>query len=106
MAKIEGHENVCVAWDHYCRAQGGVSCGRNALIKLAMMTPDTLGLFGDPASPHPCGVETTSHEKYLDPHNAENQLTITVHWVAESKRYDWVITSRNDRPALEGDRFF
>ena len=42
-----------------------------SLIKLAMMTPDSLGLYGDPASPRPFGVETSVQEDYLDPHNAE-----------------------------------
>ena len=43
VAGIEGRKNASVAWDQYCRAQGGVFCGRHARIKLAMTTPETVG---------------------------------------------------------------
>ena len=46
VAVIEGRENASVAWDHYCKAQGRVFCGRDARIKLAMLTPEKPGVMG------------------------------------------------------------
>lgn len=39
MAHIDGHESACVAWDRYCMAQGGPTCGRGVAISLTMVRP-------------------------------------------------------------------
>lgn len=56
--QCDGDEIATVAWDAYCRAQGGTACGRAAAIKLAMRQADTLGRYGDAQAPRPVGVET------------------------------------------------
>lgn len=58
-----------MAWDHYCKAQGGVFCGRDAQIKIAMLTPEKLGRYGDEPTPRPYGVETIALEAYANPLN-------------------------------------
>ena len=102
VAVREGRENASVAWDQYCRAQGGVFCGRKSLIKLAMYTPDSLGIYGDPAPPRAFGVETEALENAQDLIGASGPTTRLVHWVIESERHAWVIISRNKRkPPVE-----
>ncbi|ARV18493.1 hypothetical protein AEP_01547 [Curvibacter sp. AEP1-3] len=105
IAVIEGRDNASAAWDEYCRAQDGPFSGRRAPIKLAMYSSEKLGMYGDPASQKPFGVETTAFETYADPNSAGNSLVRAVYWVVESKRLTWEITSRNNRPALIGEQF-
>ena len=62
-ATFGGRENKSAAWDQYCHAQGGVLCGRQALIKLAMRSPEKLGIYGEESSPRPYGVKTTAEER-------------------------------------------
>ncbi|WP_350340391.1 replication endonuclease [Roseateles aquae] len=54
----DGDERETVAWDDYCRAQGGMGIGREACIKLAKRAPDGLGRYGDAMQPRPYGIET------------------------------------------------
>lgn len=93
VAVIEGRENASVAWDQYCRAQGGVHCGRKAHIKLAMVTRESVGQYGDPASPRPYGVETEAMEPSYDRKNRTAMRL--VHWLVQSTRHEWTIVSRN-----------
>jgi len=101
VAMLEGRTAQSVAWDHYCKAQGGVFCGRRALIKVSMLTPDTLGRYGDPATPRPIGVETVSMETVPVSWNPGTWMTRTVHWIVESSRHVWEIVTRGAR-ALHG----
>lgn len=87
MARIEGHESACVAWDRYCMAQGGPTCGRGAAISLTMVRPEKLGRYGDEATPRPVGVETTSLESLPLETSPWIGLQRTVHWVVESTRH-------------------
>jgi hypothetical protein len=105
IAVIEGRENASVAWDEYCRAQDGPFSGKRAPIKLAMRTTEKLGIYGDPASQKPFGVETTVLETYLDPRSPADSLVRAIQWIVESKRLTWEIKSRNQRPTLAGEKF-
>lgn len=89
MNEIEGKTKPAVSWDLYCKAQGGVFCGRNARIKLSMAEPQGTGQYGDAASPRPFGVETTS----MAMHGSEERL---VHWIVESTRHVWEFVRRQD----------
>lgn len=98
VAVIEGRENASVAWDHYCKAQGGVFCGRDARIKLAMLTPEKLGRYGDEPTPRPYGVETTALETYAVPWNPGTWADRTVYWLVESSRHEWeIVRPRTER---------
>lgn len=100
VAVIEGRENASVAWDRYCRAQGGVFCGRDYLIRLTMQEqPEKLGRYGDPAGPRPVGVETSHLETYTPAHMAHIGGTAVrrVFWEVESNRHEWVIVGRAGR---------
>jgi hypothetical protein len=103
VATLEGHEGASVAWDHYCMAQGGPGCGRNARIKLAMRFPEKMGIYGDQASAKPFGVETTVLESYQAPGSQEPSDVRAVHWIVESERRVWEIVGRNKPPALVGE---
>lgn len=97
--QIEGKEGNSVAWDRYCRAQGGAFSGRKARIQLAMREPDSLGTYGDGASLRPYGVTTFAIECASDPtHPGEISLRF-VPWTIESTRREWEIVSPNKRNA-------
>ncbi len=88
---IEGRDRASVAWDRYCKAQGGVFCGRNARIKLAMLVPETLTRYGEDPAPRPYGVETTSIELYASPDAQQTITSRVVYWIAKSARHTWEI---------------
>ena len=101
VAKIEGRENASVAWDRYCKAQGGVSCGRAARIKLTMITPDRLGRYGDDATPRPVGVETTDIEAWPVPWMPGQFFRRVIQWQVESSRHVWEIVRNTERLLIE-----
>jgi hypothetical protein len=107
VAVIEGKENASVAWDHYCKAQGGVFCGRDYRIKISKQEVEGLGRYGDPLPPKPIGLETTSLETYTPAHmawmNPPGRATRVVHWFVESVRHVWEIVGRMGRAI--GNRF-
>lgn len=99
VAVFEGRANASVAWDRYCRAQGGVFCGRAYRIRVSMLEqPEKLGRYGDPAGPRPVGVETTSVEIWVPPWMAHmtppGESARVVVWEVESTRHEWVILGR------------
>lgn len=97
VAVLEGRENASVAWDRYCRAQGGVFCGRDYRIRITQIEqPEKLGRYGDPAGPRPVGVETSALETYTPAHMAHmgGQAQRRVYWFVESTRHEWVIVGR------------
>lgn len=105
LAVIEGRDNASVAWDSYCKAQGGVFCGRDYRIRIAMQETDGVGRYGEPLGPKPVGVETTSIELYTPAHMAHMgkvNATRVVHWFIESARHVWEIVGRMGRSALNG----
>jgi Bacteriophage replication gene A protein (GPA) len=106
VAVLEGRENASVAWDHYCKAQGGVSCGRDAKIKLAMLKPEKAGRYGDDAALRPFGVETTSLGQYLVAGTSAEMEERTVVWIAESERHFWEIVRRSPTDSSESDFLF
>lgn len=101
LAKIEGRDNASVAWDHYCKAQGGVFCGRDYRIRIATQPVEGVGRYGDPIEPRPIGVETTSLETYTPDHMAwmspPGRAVRVVSWVVESVRHVWQIVGRTAR---------
>ena len=103
VATLEGHEGASVAWDHYCMAQGGPCCGRQARIKLAMRIPKEQGIYGDDASAKAFGVETTVLESYQVPGSEKSLGVRTVLWIVESERHAWEIVGRNKLPVLAGE---
>jgi hypothetical protein len=104
-AVIEGRENASVAWDHYCKAQGGVFMGRAYRIRISTVERDGLNQYQEPLPPEPVGVETVSREDYTPDHmkwmNPPGRATRLVHWFAGSTRHRWEIVARKSRGALE-----
>lgn len=88
----DSDERETVAWEAYCRAQGGMGIGREAAIKLAMRAPSDLGRYGDAMQPRPFGVETLGA-------SAPSEALRT--WVVESVRLVWSI----ERPQVQARRF-
>ncbi len=80
----DGDERETVAWDEYCRAQGGMGVGREACITLAKRLPDGLSRYGDAMQPRPFGVETVG----VPAHGANDQRRT---WLIESARHVWSI---------------
>lgn len=92
----DGDDTATVAWDAYCRAQGGTTCGRRAAIKLAMREADGLGRYGDAATARAFGVQTTDvPTTTADPSPAENAPARL--WVVESDRRIWTIERKPGR---------
>lgn len=83
----DGDETATVAWDAYCRAQGGIACGRRAAIKLTMRETETLGRYGDAAQPRPVGVETWGLHAFDELAGAQEARC----WQVESERRAWTI---------------
>ncbi len=104
-AVIEGRENASVAWDRYCKAQGGVFMGRAYRIRIATVEREGQGRYGEPLPPAPVGVETVSREEYTPAHmawmNPPGRATRLVSWFVESTRHAWEIVTRKTRAALE-----
>lgn len=82
------------AWDGYCKAQGGVFCGRKALIKISMVQPEGVNRYGEEAAKRPIGVETVSYEAYRPDPAQSDTATRAVHWIVESERHVWEVTRR------------
>lgn len=86
----DGDEIATVAWDQYCRAQGGATCGRAGTIKLATRPAESVGRYGDSSQPRPIGVKTvglptaSTGAAHSDAQSART-------WLVESDRRTWVI---------------
>jgi hypothetical protein len=83
----DGDETATVAWDDYCRAQGGIACGRAAAIKLTIRETAAPSRYGDVGQPRPVGVETWA----LNTFNAEGGAQTAHRWRVESERRAWTI---------------
>lgn len=88
--QCDGDEHATVAWDKYCRAQGGVECGRNTTIKMAMRPPETLGRYGDAAGLRPYGVQTSGTPSTEKPSQGDACKPART-WIFESERRTWLI---------------
>lgn len=99
LAVIEGRENASVAWDRYCKAQGGVFVGRAYRIRISRAEVEGVGRYGEPLGAKPVGVETVSRELYTPEHMAwmGGKAERLVHWFVESVRHAWEIVSRAGR---------
>jgi hypothetical protein len=85
IAKVEG-ANASVAYDRYTKAQGGVFCGRQYRIKVALQEADEKGRYGEKRAPRPIGVETI--EKKRDGIIPDGRI---VNWLVRSVRHVWEI---------------
>lgn len=99
--EVKGRQGLCVAWDRYCEAQGGVFCGRKARIKLMMFAPEKLGRYGDEQAARPVGVETCAAELMSTAADAGTAYRL-VYWSAASTRHAWEIV-RKAQPAAQGE---
>jgi hypothetical protein len=92
----EGHDGGAAArsasWERYCKAQGGVFCGRGARIKLMKAEAENLGRYGDDPALQPVGVETLQHTMRRDSGNRLVECVIV--WAVESVRHVWKIARR------------
>lgn len=107
VAVIEGKENACVAWHHYCDAQGGVFCGRGYSIRLDMQEQEGLNRYGEEKAARPVGVYTSGIEEWIPPWMAHMHppalIPRRVEWFVESSRHVWEIVVRkrsNESSAL------
>jgi hypothetical protein len=91
VAMLEGRQDASVAWDHYCKAQGGVFCGRDALIKLTMVEGEKLGRYGDDPARRPVGVETIERRVCEVESNPGTCAELVIVWAVESVRHSWEI---------------
>jgi hypothetical protein len=89
-AVFEGRDNASVAWDHYVHAQGGVDCGRNYRVRVAKVSGDKIGRYGELGAPQIVGIEYFEVAKVRDAiGNWIDVLPRTV--TVESKRFTWEI---------------
>lgn len=96
-AVIEGRDNASVAWDHYCKAQGGVFCGREYRIRISTVEREGLNRYGEPLAPEIVGVEAIT----LEPYRIGNlQAMREIAWCIESKRHTWEIVTRKRGEAV------
>lgn len=110
LAQIEGRENACVAWDRYCRAQGGVFCGRKHRIRVMWADGEGLNRYGEPKPKKPIGVEAVEIVEWIPPWMAHMfagkpatapKPVQEVTWPVESTRHEWVVIGRGSAPAHE-----
>lgn len=94
LTDLEAGTVKAAAWDGYCIAQGGVFCGRQALIKISMVQPEGLNRYGEAAAKRPVGVETISFEQYRPDLSQAACAPRAVHWIVESERHTWEVTRR------------
>lgn len=83
VAAVEG-ETASVAWDRYCRAQGGVFIGRDYRIRLAKEEQDGNGRYGEPLAARPVGVETAKMVR-------DGIVMRSINWLVRSARYVWEV---------------
>lgn len=110
LAQIEGRENACVAWDRYCRAQGGVFCGRKHRVRMMWADGEGLNRYGEPKPKKPIGVEAVEIVEWIPPWMAHMfagkpatapKPVQEVTWPVESTRHEWVVIGRGSAPAHE-----
>lgn len=100
IADVEAGTVKAVAWDRYCKAQGGVFCGRRHAVRLSMApAPEgALNRYGEEPAERPVGVEMTVQEVYTPAHMAHmNPPGIAERvalWFVESVRHVWTIGRR------------
>lgn len=89
------------SWDKYCKAQGGVFCGRNYRIKVSTKEVEGMGRYGEPIGHQPIGVQAQTVEIYTPAHMAHmgGQAARVVLWIVESARKVWTIAAGAARAA-------
>ena len=91
---MEGGTVKSVSWAHYTKAQGGAYCGRKARIKVSKTQSEGTNRYGEKPAQRPTGVETVTFEQYEPEWNPGTETTRVVHWVVESARHVWQVSSR------------
>lgn len=79
-------------WDAYCKAQGGVFCGRGYSIRVEQAQREGLNKYGEPLAPVPVGVSTL--ETYTPAHMAWMGGKAVRRVIVESARYVWTIARK------------
>lgn len=93
------------AWDRYCKAQGGVFCGRRYRIRISTAARDGLTSYGEPKAPAIVGVEvrefyTPKHMEWMTPPGRALRVL-----VVESARHRWeIVTRKGGRSAVQSAR--
>lgn len=86
------------AWDRYCKAQGGVFCGRAYRIRISTRDREGVNRYGEKLAPEVIGVETVTREIYTPKHmewmTVPGRALRVVSWVLESTRHSWEIVTR------------
>lgn len=98
VAQIEGGDKR-VSWARYCKAQGGVFCGRRYEIKLAQEPQDGTNRYGEARPARPVGVETHGTKTIRD---GICVYEVTARWLVRSVRYVWEIVRRRSSEAHAG----
>jgi hypothetical protein len=94
ITNMEGGTVKPVSWAHYNTAQGSIYCGNKARIKITKTQPDGMNRYGEKAAQRATGVETFTFERYEPEWNPGMEATRAVHWVIESDRHVWQVSSR------------
>ena len=96
LTDLEAGTVKSVSWAHYVDAQGGVFCGRDYRVRVAMIDPDGLGKYGEPLADRPVGIEAETTEIYTPAHMAwmGGKAERVLHWFIESVRHVWTIARR------------
>jgi hypothetical protein len=97
--KAETETFKAAAWDRYCKAQGGVFCGRRYRIRISKGQSEGLNAYGEPRAPVTVGVEvrefyTPAHMAWMNPPGRALRVL-----VVESNRQRWETDLRFDKPA-------
>ena len=96
--RIEGEgETKSADFAGYVKAQGGVFCGRAALIKIATEQTGEIGKYGEPIGARPIGVETVGGEFYRD---GIAELYRSVECLVQSVRHVWQVVKRGVKAAV------
>jgi hypothetical protein len=88
--KSDDGDDRRAAWDQYCRAQGGVSCGRDYRIRMAVKETEGTGRYGEPLGPRPVGVETSIVTVQRDGIIPNAKVSVSK-WLVKSARHVWEI---------------
>lgn len=89
-------------WDAYVKAQGGVHCGRDYRIRVAMKEREGKNKYGEPIGMVPIGVECSELETYTPAHMAwmGGKAERRVQWLVQSVRHAWEIVRTKARQLI------
>lgn len=97
--------NKAASWADYVNAQGGIHCGRDYIVRVAMRQVDGVGRYGDTLPDKPCGVEVKPTTELIT-RGFGLVAQITVHWIVESVRKVWTIVRSAGKFSAQGAKPF